>query len=256
MSRAHLVAGAAALSLVASIAVSGAAWAGEAPPNLEGFWRLRPAYRVNNDRPEPGRDGLPRDWMLFGSYKLVEMPAFTPEAMQRVKNRINEEMAGRTLEDRTRDCLPGGFYDMMTFGNVEILQRERDIVFVIDWTRARPRHVYIGTPHPPASVLADRERTMGGDARGRWEGDTLVVDAIHISPDPLLFLVDFLTVSDQLHVQERYRLEEGGKVLATQWTFTDPKTFTRPWTVKLKYDRMPDTTEPDDLVCTPNARAE
>ena len=55
-----------------------------------------------------------------------------------------------------------------------------------------------GTPHPQATI----EWWMG-DSRGRWEGDTLVVDVVHFN-DQTWFDRAGNFHSEELHVVERY----------------------------------------------------
>jgi hypothetical protein len=49
-----------------------------------------------------------------------------------------------------------------------------------------------------------------GDAVGRWDGDTLVIDTVGIRVDQYTSIDRFGTPqSDQMHVVERYRLIDG-----------------------------------------------
>jgi hypothetical protein len=66
-----------------------------------------------------------------------------------------------------------------------------------------------------------------GDAVGRWEGDTLVVDTTNFVEDTW-FGEDGYYHSDALHVIER--LWRVGENLAYQVTVDDPKVLTQPWT--------------------------
>jgi len=78
-----------------------------------------------------------------------------------------------------------------------------------------------GSPHLPSSI-----RQWFGDSRGRWEGDTLVVDVTNFSPK-----TDFLGSRENLHLVERWT-RTGPKTLAYEVTIEDPTVWTRPWTVK------------------------
>jgi hypothetical protein len=79
-----------------------------------------------------------------------------------------------------------------------------------------------GRPNIPDSV-----RQYGGDARGHWEGDTLVVETAHFNQHA--FIRNFApTLSQALHVVERFtRVDE--HTLGYEFTVTDPNTWTRPW---------------------------
>ena len=66
-----------------------------------------------------------------------------------------------------------------------------------------------------------------GWSRGRWEGDTLVVDTVALREDTLLDL--FSPHSDELSIRERIRFTSPG-ILEDRITATDPKALTEPFT--------------------------
>jgi len=88
-----------------------------------------------------------------------------------------------------------------------------------------------GRPH-----LDPRVRVWNGDSRGRWDGDTLVVDTTNFSPKS-----DFMGSHENLHLTERFT-RVGPDVLNYEFTVDDPSTWTMPWTamipLKLKDERI------------------
>jgi hypothetical protein len=92
------------------------------------------------------------------------------------------------------------------------------------WQRVIP----IGSsPHPPAAVYE-----WHGDARGHWEGTTLVVDVTNFSPES-----DYRGAHEHLHLVERWtRLAPDTLEYAV--TISDPTTWTKPWTVKQELTRQ------------------
>jgi hypothetical protein len=74
-------------------------------------------------------------------------------------------------------------------------------------------------PHLPKSVEVPH-----GDARARWEGDTLVVDITNFTQK-----TDFRGSRQNLHLVERYRRVDP-KTLEYKVTVDDPTTWTKPWT--------------------------
>jgi hypothetical protein len=74
---------------------------------------------------------------------------------------------------------------------------------------------------------ADANPSYYGDAVGRWEGDTLVVDTTNFVEETW-FGEDGYFHSDAMHVIER--LWRVGPDLAFQVTVDDPKVLTQPWT--------------------------
>ena len=86
-----------------------------------------------------------------------------------------------------------------------------------------------GRPHLP--------RTVGqwlGDARGRWEGDTLVVETTNFTDQARG--ATFRDATKNMVLVERFR-RVSANVLDYQFTVTDPETWTRPWTVKMPWNR-------------------
>ena len=88
------------------------------------------------------------------------------------------------------------------------------------WQRVIP---ITDRPHLPPHI-----RQWWGDSRGRWEGDTLVVDVTNFSAK-----TDYQGSRENLHLVERWtRLDSG--TLEYVVTMDDPTTWTRPWTVQLE----------------------
>src|SRR5262245_11105719 len=78
-----------------------------------------------------------------------------------------------------------------------------------------------GSPHLPASI-----RQWFGDSRGRWEGDTLVIDVTNFGPKTEVF-----GARENLHLVERWT-RTGPRTLAYEVTIEDPTVWTRSWTVR------------------------
>jgi hypothetical protein len=86
-----------------------------------------------------------------------------------------------------------------------------------------------GRPHLPPSV-----RQWNGDSRGRWEGDTLVVETTNYH-DQTTFR--FPTSNETLRAVERFRRVSPDKI-DYRYTIHDPATYTRPWMVELPLNRV------------------
>jgi len=86
------------------------------------------------------------------------------------------------------------------------------------WQRIIPVN---GGPHVPPSI-----RQRFGDSRGRWEGNTLVVDVTNFSPKS-----DFAGARENLHLVERWT-RVNANTIEYAVTIEDPTTWTKPWTVK------------------------
>jgi hypothetical protein len=70
-----------------------------------------------------------------------------------------------------------------------------------------------------------------GDSRGRWEGDTLVVDVKNLDERTWLDHAGNYH-SDALHVVERYTMIDPTHI-QYEATIEDPKVFTRSWKINM-----------------------
>jgi hypothetical protein len=86
-----------------------------------------------------------------------------------------------------------------------------------------------GSPHLPPTV-----RQWFGDSRGRWEGETLVVDVTNFSPKN-----DFLGSRENLHLVERWT-RTGPNTLEYAVTIDDQTVWTKPWTAKEEFTKQND----------------
>jgi hypothetical protein len=83
-----------------------------------------------------------------------------------------------------------------------------------------------GRPHRDAVPPSNR-----GDAIGRWDGDTLVVDKTNFNDTSWISAEGRVSFhSDALHMVERYRRVDAN-TLEIEATLEDPKVLTGPWSV-------------------------
>jgi hypothetical protein len=179
-------------------------------PNLDGIWQVR--NRASSDL----RDHMSR-YMMPAGLGVVEGGDIPYQPWAAAKKA--ENFANRTAADPLGKCYMAGVPRMMYLEwPFQILQTRDHIAMAFEWTQVY-RLIYTnGTPHD------DRVRPWMGDSRGRWEGDTLVVETTNFTDK-----TRFRGSTDQLHVVERFsRLD--GKTLLYRFTVEDPATWTQPWT--------------------------
>ena len=78
-----------------------------------------------------------------------------------------------------------------------------------------------------------------GYSVGTWEQDTLVVRSVGFNDRTWLDLAGH-PHSEALHITERFRRRDFGH-MDIDVTIEDPKTYSRPWTVKLPFELFPNT---------------
>ena len=88
------------------------------------------------------------------------------------------------------------------------------------------RSIFMNSEHPPGDI-----EWFTGDSRGRWEGDTLVVDVKHFTDQTWLDRAGNFH-SEALHLVERFTLITPDHI-QYDVTLEDPKVFTRPWKISL-----------------------
>ena len=86
-----------------------------------------------------------------------------------------------------------------------------------------------GRPHPPPVV-----RSWLGDSRGRWDGNTLVVDTTNFLGPSNLRGAD-----ENLHLVERFQRVDATTLLY-EFTVDDPTAFTRPWSAAVPMTKTSD----------------
>ena len=82
--------------------------------------------------------------------------------------------------------------------------------------------------------IGQRIRQWNGDSRGRWEGQTLVVDTTNFSSKS-----NFRGSGEQLHLIERFT-RVSPDMIKYEFTVDDATTWARPWTVEMRLRRSQD----------------
>ena len=117
-----------------------------------------------------------------------------------------------------------------TRGGFELSRRRRPSLMVFNFA-----HYYRVIPLSAASSRVSDRQAMDGQFRGRWEGNTLVVDVTGITGKNWLDQVGNF-FSDNVHVVERFTLVEANTI-DYEVTIEDPTVFTRPWKMRLPLRR-------------------
>jgi len=188
-------------------------------PNLNGIWQVlnTAAWDIQD---HSGQLGVPPGQ---GVVEGNEIP-YQPQALAKKR----ENYANRAKADPTEaNCfLPGvPRITYMPFP-FEIVQTRNKIAIRYEFAHALRIIPVDGTPHPEGLP-----ETWMGDSRGRWEGNTLVVDVTNFN-DQTWFDHAGNYHSDALHVVERYTLVNPDRIMY-EATIEDPKVFTRPWKISM-----------------------
>ena len=103
--------------------------------------------------------------------------------------------------------------------NVQIVQTPNYVMLMYEMIHDARIVPMDGRPHADASI-----RSWMGDSRGRWEGDTLVIDTTNFTDR-----TNFRGSGANLHLVERIRRVDADTI-EYRFTVEDPTTWTRAWT--------------------------
>ena len=147
----------------------------------------------------------------------TERPSYREQYLARVAQ-LDEN---QVLEDPVLRCENPG---LPRIGAPDkIVQTDKELVFLYDDVNGSFWRV---VPVDGRGYREDLEPTFLGDAVGRWEGDTLVVETVNFVDETWL-TDDGAIHSDQLRIVERF--SRSGNELTYQVTAHDPVMLTAPW---------------------------
>ena len=214
---------------------SGEAWV--RPPEES---ELGPRFRFfpgHSDAPDITRQERPM--VVDPPDGKIPLQAWAAERREEIMARRDEL---EHLDPRVK-CLPAAVPRgnlPVGYNTYQFLQTPDAVILLYEWNHLF-RYIPLGdSPH----VASDIQLGMG-DSRGRWEGDTLVVDVTNFTentwvvghgapaenaPASTFTSGHGVFHSDELRVVERFTLIDADTI-NYEATITDPKVFTRPWTI-------------------------
>jgi len=170
-----------------------------------------------------------------------QYPPFTPEGMKRAEELAQQQApsesgpAGKAdgPEDRPYNerCITYGAPLAFAGYNAyqQIIQSPETVVILQEMIHDARMVPMTAAPHLPKGV-----KQWHGDSRGRWEGDTLVVETTNFSiGNP------FLGTSPALKLTERYT-RVSKDFINWELTVDDRETWTKPWTFMIRLKRSDD----------------
>ena len=163
----------------------------------------------------------------------------SPEEVQR----LEAARRGRGLIDTWEDldlndrCIlwPTSGPPMLSSGynnNYQILQTPGYVAIFVEMIHDVRIIPLDGRPHVGPGL-----RQWLGDARGHWEGDTLVVETTNFSDKTVIRAANNAKPTDVLRVVERFRRVDAD-TLEYSFTIEDPKTWTHSWSGEVPWTRI------------------
>jgi hypothetical protein len=166
-----------------------------------------------------------------------KLPALTADGQARAAARADarREHPADGPEDRSlaERCLVFNAGPPMLSGPynnyVQIFQTRDHVVIVNEMIHDARVVPLDGRPHLPAAI-----RRWQGDSRGRWDGNTLVVETTNFSDK-----TNVRGSGEHLRLVERFTRADA-KTLLYELTVDDPESFVTPWTAVLPMEKTTD----------------
>ena len=179
-----------------------------------------------------------------------KIPATTPEARSRAAARAEaRKKSGRGPADAPEDrslydrCisrgLPGSMMPAIYGSSYEIVQGPNFVAILYEMVHETRVIPLDGQPHVAKGI-----RSYMGDARGHWEGTTLVVETTNFKDQ-----IAYRNASGEtLRLVERFTPTGPASV---EWSVTvdDPATWTKPWTFAMNLSKKDATQRPFEYAC-------
>ena len=165
------------------------------------------------------------------------VPPLTPDGQRRqTAANVGEDpsQSGRARRSQQRPAL----FDVR-HAEARRQLRRRPVQLLPDRSNSGIRRVRRrNSPTRPGSSLSTGARTFrrdirqwSGDSRGRWEGNTLIVDSTNFSPKST-----FMGSAENLHLVERFTRVAADRI-DYELTLDDSTTWTKPWTAVIHLTR-------------------
>ena len=221
--RTHYFATITAIALTSALVAAPLPRTADGKPNFSGIWQASGTAAADL---QAGRSAVPYQ------------PSAAAKKAENFRNRAKEDPLGKCY-------MPGVPRIMYLDFPFQIFQTPQVITMAFEWSLDY-RLIYTnGTPHP-----ADTENWMG-DSRGKWDGDTLVVDVAD-NNDKTWFDTAGDFHSDALHVVERYRMTDPDTI-QYEATIEDSKVFTKQWNIRMDLHRRKDRDRLSEYACQAEA---
>jgi hypothetical protein len=166
-----------------------------------------------------------------------KVPPLTPEGQKRASaqsSRFRGRPAGPEDFVPWDRCItrgvPGSMIPINYNNNYQFLQTPNSVVILYEMIHDARIIPIDGRPRPSASV-----RQWMGIPRGRWEGNSLVVETTNFTDKTRVIYGDG-DHSEQLRLTERFT-PVSADTMRYEFTVDDPGTWSRPWTAVLSLKR-------------------
>jgi len=223
---------------LAFIAVLLGQWISLSLPNTPRTPDGKPNLSAPSPKASNGKPDFSGIWRVAASKYLFNITVdmgeapFQPWAAELFKRRSDALGKDRPSER----CIPHGIPDGMLVRNspFKIVQTAGEMVILYEEFNHFRQIFTDGRGFPP-----ETSPSWFGYSIGRWDGDTFVAETTGFN-DQSWFDDPGHPHSDALRVTEQFRRPDFGH-MTVEVTIDDPKAYTKPWSVKIPFNLLPDT---------------
>ena len=204
-----------------------------------------PNLKAPAPRTPDGKPDLSGIWRAANNRYIADLGADVEGGVpfrQEAARLYQERLDNNGLDRPSGKCLPKGVPEGMTIRGYpfKIVQTPKVTLVLYEiFVAYRQIHTdgrdFGGFAKDPGDV----HPAWLGYSIGRWEEDTFVVETLGVNDRTWLDDSGY-PHSDALKITERMRRPDFGR-LEIEFTFDDPKMYTRPWTVTVPFELVPDT---------------
>lgn len=223
-------------------------------PDLSGIWDrgmavVDQAPPVTSSPVDPARVGVSGTQPPTGPRPFQDLPSAVPGGLPMLPAATEyrrQRKESNSKEHPDAHCLPLNPVQLHSHPQPrKIIQTPEEVVIIYEANGGLRQIFTDGRPLPGPEA----EPWWFGYSVGKWEGDTLVVESTGFRDDQWLD-EEGTPMSSSGRITERFRRSSYG-TLEIEVRVDDPKTFSKPWSVKLKQALMPNT-ELIEFVCAEN----
>jgi hypothetical protein len=210
-------------------------------PDFSGEYRIQPAGSPGSKNlPRAPRNGTPRERAYTVDGQLAPL---LPWARKLYDERIEAAENGQTFRHTLTKCLPPGMPmgTLFAFYPIQILQTPEQLTMLFEEGN-HFRIIRMNQPH-----AKDPDPNFWGDAAGKWEGETLIIDTIGVRDDTTLDFLGF-PHSEKLHVVERMRRLDAN-TLEGRVTLEDADAYARSWEAVAIWKKLDPKDHIREMVC-------
>ena len=182
------------------------------------------------------------------TYRIADLSNrnLKPWVKERMKKDNDEVLAGKIAYTAGSSCMPAGVPSFMAYGGpnpLYFLQTPKEVWMIVS-SNQQIRRVYMDMPHS-----SNPKPSWYGESVGHYEGNTLVIDTI--GQNDKTFVDVYRTPhTENLHVVERWRIVDGGRMMEATFTVEDADAFYQPWSGMRRYRRVQQ--EMNEDICAEN----